>query len=65
MQREKTLRDKFGSRIGTLKVRHDGDMEIYDRYGTLRGTYYVKQDETRDKGGSRVGYGNLLATLIA
>lgn len=61
---EKILRDKMGNKIGILKRRLDGDMEIYDRNGTFRGTYIVKRDETRDKMGSRVGYGNLLVLLL-
>ena len=61
---KKELRDKYGSRIATLKTRTDGKMEIYDKYGTIRGQYDPRSDETRDKYGSRVGYGNLLTTLV-
>lgn len=61
---EKTLYDKFGSRIGTLKKRGDGNWEIYDKFGSLKGSYNARSDETRDKSGRRVGYGNLLVTLI-
>ena len=65
MKKEQTLYDRFGSRIGTLKQRDDGNLEIYDKYGSLKGSYNIKNDETRDRSGRRVGYGNVLATLIA
>ncbi|MEK4034894.1 hypothetical protein WOC76_09320 [Methylocystis sp. IM3] len=61
---EKILRDKMGNKIAILKKLMDGNMAIYDRYGTFRGTYVVKRDVTLDKLGNRVGYGNLLVTLI-
>jgi hypothetical protein len=55
------LRDRNGSRIGTIK--DEGNRQIiYDRNGSRLGYYDGKS--TYDRTGRRVGDGNLLTSLL-
>jgi hypothetical protein len=58
------LKDKSGRRIGEIKEQSSGKLVIYDRHGSRCGEYDPKTDVTRDRHGSKVGTGNLLATLL-
>lgn len=61
---DQELRDKTGGLLGKIKTLFDGKLELRDHIGSLKGTYNPKTNETRDKIGSLVGKGNLLATLL-
>ena len=58
------LRDKGGSLLGTIETLSNGKLELRDRGGSMKGTYDPKSNETRDRGGSLVAKGNMLATLL-
>lgn len=57
------LKDSRGTRIGEIKE-VGGKLTIYDARGTRKGEYDPKTNTTRDERGTRVGTGNLLATLL-
>jgi hypothetical protein len=57
------LRDKYGTRIGEVRI--DGSKQVLrDKYGNLLGSYDSHDDWTRDKYGNFVAQGNLLTTLL-
>ena len=58
------LTDSRGSLIGTIETKSDGRQEICDKYGSLKGTYDPKLNQTRDSRGSFIGSGNLLTSLL-
>ena len=59
----KDLYDKQGSFIGS--IRDEGEyLELCDANGFPLGRYDKTTDETLDAGGSYVGKGNLLTTLL-
>jgi len=61
---DQVLKDRTGKLIGRIKTRNDGKMEIFDRTGKLKGSYYPKTNQTKDRNGKLVGKGNLLTTLL-
>lgn len=60
----KTLKDRYGKRIGEIVIKSDGMQELRDKYGKYLGKYDPKRDETRDRYGKLVGRGNLLSALL-
>ena len=62
MMRE-VLRDRHGNRIGELTY-EAGKTILRDRHGNRLGEYHHKDNVTRDRRGGRLGYGNLLASLL-
>jgi hypothetical protein len=63
MQGMEVLRDRSGTKIGEIHT--DGSRQVLrDRYGYLDGSYDSHDDATRDKYGTIVVKGNLLATLL-
>ncbi len=59
----KPLRNQNGRLLGLVRD-YDGRTELRDAGGRLLGYYYQKQNQTRDKNGHLVGYGNLLTKLL-
>lgn len=59
----KDLRGRDGRLIG--RIADDGNsLRIKNRDGKYLGYYNKKTDQTHDRDGRLVGYGNLLTTLI-
>ena len=58
------LRDKGGFLIGRVETDAAGRQTLRDKDGFVRGTYTARDNTTRDVNGSRIGSGNLLATLL-
>jgi hypothetical protein len=58
------LRDEQGRQIGSIETDANGKQVLRDKYGSLRGSYDPHDNTTRDVNGSRIGTGNLLATLL-
>jgi hypothetical protein len=59
------LNDKGGYRKMFKPLRNqNGRTELRDAGGRLLGYYYQKQNQTRDKNGRLVGFGNLLTKLL-
>ena len=59
----KPLRNQNGKLLGLVRD-YDGRTELRDAGGRLLGYYYQKANQTRDKNGHLVGYGNLLTKLL-
>ena len=59
----KPLRNQNGRLLGLVRD-YDGRTELRDAGGRLLGYYYQKANQTRDKNGHLVGYGNLLTKLL-
>ena len=59
----KPLRNQNGRLLGLVRD-YNGRTELRDAGGRLLGYYYQKQNQTRDKNGHLVGYGNLLTKLL-
>ena len=59
----KPLRNQNGKLLGLVRD-YDGRTELRDAGGRLLGYYYQKTNQTRDKNGHLVGYGNLLTKLL-
>lgn len=60
----KTLKNKYGRRIGEIVIKKDETQELRDRYGRYLVKYDPKKDETRDRYGRLVGRGNLLSAML-
>jgi hypothetical protein len=58
------LRDRKGKKIGSIETDNFGIQTLRDAHGSKLGKYDPKRNETRDDKGSKVGTGNLLATLL-
>ena len=61
------MRQEYRDRTGMLRgwtERAGGRIDARDRTGLLLGWYEPKTDETRDRSGRFLGYGNLLVGLI-
>lgn len=58
------LRNRQGHLLGRISTSKDGQLELSDPKGHLKGTYDPKRDFTRNRMGHVVGRGNLLATLL-
>ena len=59
-----TLRAFGGKIIGFLEEDKDGNQQIRDFYGRIKGFYDKRQDKTRDFYGRIIGEGNLLMMLL-
>jgi hypothetical protein len=59
----KPLRNQNGRLLGLVRD-YNGRTELRDAGGRLLGYYYQKANQTRDKNGHLVGYGNLLTKLL-
>ncbi len=59
----KILTDNTGTKIGEVKNEFMR-MAIYDKSGTIRGSYYPGSNTTYNRYGSAVGSGNLLGLLL-
>ena len=59
----KPLRNQNGKLLGLVRD-YDGRTELRDAGGRLLGYYYQEANQTRDKNGHLVGYGNLLTKLL-
>ncbi len=57
------LRNQNGRLLGLTRD-YNGRTELRDAGGRLLGYYYQKQNQTRDKNGRLVGFGNLLTKLL-
>ncbi len=58
------LRDANGNLLGTIRPYMTDRLALYSREGELRGYYDIRRDRTYTRGGSLLGTGNLLATLL-
>lgn len=61
---DQILKDRLGSTIGTISTASNGVQTIKDRLGSTKGTYDPKSNQTKNRLGSTIGTGNLLATLL-
>lgn len=61
---DQILKDRNGSKIGSIEVRSDGTQIGKDKNGSKKGEYDPKRNITKDKNGKKVGEGNFLSTLI-
>ena len=59
----KPLRNQNGRLLGLVRD-YNGRTELRDAGGRLLDYYYQKANQTRDKNGHLVGYGNLLTKLL-
>jgi hypothetical protein len=57
------LKDSRGALLGVIKER-GGKLEIYDSKGGYLGRYDPRRNETYNRTGGKVGYGNLLTMLL-
>jgi hypothetical protein len=57
------LRDRYGTRIGEVRIT-GSRQTLLDRYGYRLSEYDAHLDLTRDKYGTVIGHGNLLVTLL-
>lgn len=63
MPREQVIRDRVGTRIGTLT--DDGcEVVARSRVGTRLGHFSRATNSTRDRHGNKIGEGNTAASLI-
>jgi len=62
-QKAVVLRDRSGSLLGWLEP-VGSILQARDRKGAIVGWYDGRQDQTRDKTGTLIGSGNLLAALL-
>jgi hypothetical protein len=58
-----TLRDRHGNKTGDIKEL-GGKQVIFDKHGNKLGEFDPKLNITKDKRGNKVGYGNLLSSLL-
>ena len=63
MQGTEILRDKYGMRIGEIRI-EGSKQTLWDKHYNRLGSYDANDDWTRDKYGNFVGRGNLLVTLL-
>ena len=63
MQGTEILRDKYGMRIGEIRI-EGSKQTLWDKHYNRLGSYDSHDDWTRDKYGNFVGRGNLLVTLL-
>ncbi len=61
---EQILRDRTGSKIGSIETQSNGVQIARDRTGSKVGEYDPRSNVTRDRTGSKFGDGNQLAALI-
>lgn len=61
---DQILRDKRGTKIGTISTASNGVQTLRDAKGVKKGTYDPRTNKTKDVRGSTVGTGNLLATFL-
>lgn len=57
------LKDSRGGLLGVIKER-SAKLEIYDSRGGYLGRYDPKRNETYNRTGEKIGYGNLLTMLL-
>lgn len=57
------LKDSRGGLLGVIKER-SGKLEIYDSRGGYLGRYDPRRNETYNRTGQKIGYGNLLTMLL-
>ena len=63
MEGSEVLRDKYGNRIGEIRI--DGSKQtLFDSHFNRLGEYDSRTGWTRDKYGNPIGQGNLLTTLL-
>jgi hypothetical protein len=58
-----TLKDSRGALLGVIKER-GGKLEIFNSRGAYLGRYDPRRNETYNRTGSKIGYGNLLTMLL-
>lgn len=63
MPKEQIIRDRVGTRIGTL-IDDGREVVARSRVGTRLGHYDRTTNSTRDRHGNRIGEGNTTASLI-
>jgi len=63
MATEKVIRDRVGTRLGTM-IETGNQIVARNRVGTRLGHYDRATNTTRDKWGNKIAEGNTLASLI-
>lgn len=58
------LRDRYGHKIGMIKIDRDGNKILHDEYGHKKGRYDKKRDCVYDEYGHLVGRGDMLTSLL-
>lgn len=57
------LKDSRGALLGVIKERA-GKLEIFNSRGAYLGRYDPRRNETYNRTGEKIGYGNLLTMLL-
>lgn len=63
MPKEQIIRDRVGTRIGTL-IDDGREVVARSRVGSRLGHYDRRTNSTRDRHGNKIGEGNTTASLI-
>ncbi len=63
MPKEQIIRDRVGTRIGTL-IDDGREVVARSRVGSRLGHYDKRTNSTRDRHGNKIGEGNTTASLI-
>jgi len=63
MPKEQVIRDRVGTRLGTL-IDDGREVVARNRDGTRLGHYNRTTNSTRDRHGNKIGEGNTVASLI-
>lgn len=63
MPTEKVIRDRVGTRLGTM-IDTGNEIVARNRVGTRLGHYDKRTNSTRDRHGNKIGEGNTTASLV-
>jgi hypothetical protein len=63
MPTEKVIRDRVGTRLGTM-IDTGNEIVARNRVGTRLGHYDKRTNSTRDKWGNKIAEGNIASNLV-